>query len=147
MLTAYAPLPLGYRRRATGRLPPCLVATDKKSSSAIPGYCYAARFRPAKLGYKPTIRLISYCDLGHRSKGIESLLLKKVLRALTDWEPGTDYTMCSAVGKVGVKTALATMAVDETGPGGGLTLKRFYERYGFEQAGRPKYAGYQFRRR
>ncbi|OAG05036.1 acyl-CoA N-acyltransferase [Paraphaeosphaeria sporulosa] len=124
---------------------PYLIAADK-STGTILGYCYAARFRPAKLGYKPTVELSLYCDPDHRSKGIGSLLLKEVLQALRNWEPGTDSCISSDLDKVGVKTVLATMAVDETGPGGGLTLQRFYERAGFEQAGRLKHVGYKFGR-
>lgn len=124
---------------------PYLVATDK-SSGTILGYCYAARFKPARLGYKPTVELSLYCGPDHKSKGIGSLLLKEVLQALRDWEPGADSAMGSDLDKVGVRTVLAIMAVDETGPGGGLALKRFYERAGFEQAGRLKHVGYKFGR-
>ncbi|KAF9738277.1 hypothetical protein PMIN03_002019 [Paraphaeosphaeria minitans] len=107
---------------------------------------YPGRCRPAKLGDKPTVELSLHCDSNHNSKCIGSLLLKEVLYVLRGWEPGTDSGVNSDLDKVGAKTVLAAMAVDETGPGSGLTLKRFYERAVFEQAGRLKRVGYKFGR-
>lgn len=133
----------GYHDIVQERLP-YLVATDKASGTVL-GYCYAATFRPGKLSYKPTVELSLYCHPEHKSKGIGSLLLEEVLQALRNWR-AHHSSISSDLDKVGIKSVLAIMAVDETGPDDRLALKRFYERAGFEQSGRLRHVGYKFGR-
>lgn len=123
---------------------PYLVATEG-SSGMVLGYCYATGFRPSKRGYLHTVEISIYCDPGHVSKGIGGLLLKELLSILrlpqnrSEGESnGPDVRR--------VKNVIASMAVDESGPENGLALRRFYERFGFEQVGHLKGVGYKFER-
>ncbi|KAJ4297453.1 hypothetical protein N0V90_005344 [Kalmusia sp. IMI 367209] len=124
---------------------PYMVATEK-ASNAVVGYCYATRFRPPKAGYRPTLELSIFCDSQYLSQGIGSLLLTELLRIFQQPEKYPDVCLKAKGDAVGVRSVMACMAVDETGPGGGMALKRFYERFGFEEVGRLKGVGYKFER-
>jgi GNAT superfamily N-acetyltransferase len=118
--------------REQGR--PYLVAAT--SAADIVGYCYAAGFRAAKGAYRHTVELTLFCHPDHLGKGIGSRLLTELLASMRDpashqcYFQGRDLSLDPGIAPV--RQVLAVMAVDDEGPGSGLALKAFYERFGFE---------------
>lgn len=119
---------------------PYIVATEDVSNT-VTGYCYATRFRPPKLGYRPTVELSIFCSPQHVSRGVGSLLLGELLRMFRDSDAKSGESELSDV-----RNIMACMSVDEEGPDGGQALKRFYERFGFEEVGRLRGVGFKFDR-
>ncbi|KAF1977954.1 acetyltransferase, partial [Bimuria novae-zelandiae CBS 107.79] len=120
---------------------PYNVAVESASDTVV-GYCYATRFRPPKLGYKPTVELSLYCDPRCVMKGIGSMLMGEVLRRLREVGADKSGEGNKSKGDGAVRNVIACMSVDGTGPGNGMALTRFYERFGFEEVGWLKGVGY-----
>jgi len=100
------------------------------------GYTCAHSFRGVKQAYRFTAELTLICHPDHRGKGIGSLLLGELVKALSEPEKHAHYRSSVASFPVrDVKQLIAVMAVDSTGLDGGLALKRFYEKHGFEVVG------------
>ena len=113
---------------ATQRLP-YLVAVDA-SSSAVVGYSNAHLFITRE-AYRFTVEISLFCDPNFTGRGVGSRLLESLLDVLRD--PAAHPELAPPEARGDVKNVIALMAVDLSGKGGGLALKAFYERFGFEQ--------------
>jgi L-amino acid N-acyltransferase YncA len=112
------------------------------------GYIYCSGFRSGKSGYRHTVELSLFCHPEHQAQGIGTLLLKKLLSVLAcpqenkEWYEGGNARSEDQK----VRQVLAVMAVDEMGRESGYGLKRWYERFGFEEVGHLKKVGRKFDR-
>ena len=119
---------------------PWLAAVDDESQKVI-GYAYASAFR-SSIGYGHTVEITIFCHPQQTGKGIGSKLLGELLKALCECtHAAAEAGHEKAPVDFKVKKAIAVMSVDETGPGGGLALRDWYLRHGFEQVGRLRGVG------
>ena len=129
-------------QESTARKLPYLVAVEEDSGTVV-GYSYASAFRGFMLGYGHSVEMTIFCQPDHKGKGIGNQLMDAMLRALRETkhvskEAGyEDNTVEFTIRKV-----FAIMAVDETAPGGGLGLRDWYQKWGFEEVGRLKEVGF-----
>lgn len=120
---------------------PYLVAVDTHSQRIV-GYASASAFRGYMLGYGHSVEISLFCAPGHTSRGIGGKLLRALLQALRETKH-----VSNEVGyednkvEFEIKKVFAVMAVDETAPAGGLALRDWYVKFGFEQIGRLKGVG------
>ena len=119
---------------------PWLVAVNEESQRVL-GYAYASAFRTS-LGYGHTVEITVFCHPQQTSKGIGSKLLGELLNELCKCtHTATEAGHEKAPVEFEVRKAIAVMAVDETGPGGGLALRDWYLRHRFEEVGRLRGVG------
>ena len=120
---------------------PWLVAVDDESQKVV-GYAYASAFR-SSIGYGRTVEITIFCHPQQTGKGIGSKLLGELLKALCECtHAAAEAGHEKAPVDFKVMKAIAVMSVDDTGPGGGLALRNWYIRHGFEEVGRLRGVGY-----
>ena len=124
---------------------PYIVAVDQESET-IHGYCYASGFRGQRGAYRHTVEFSLFLDHEHKGKGTGSLLLKTMLQVLRNPENFSEYVKTPRPADSKIRNVIGCMSVDESGPGKGLGLKHFYERFGFEEVGHLKKVGHKFDR-
>jgi L-amino acid N-acyltransferase YncA len=120
---------------------PYIVAIDNQSKRVL-GYCYASEFR-AKGGYVHTAELSLFVDSQEQGKGIGSQLLKKLIEITINPSQFPEYYPRKPRN---LRTLIACMAVDVTGKDEGIGLKKYYEKFGFEQVGHLKKVGFKLNR-
>jgi L-amino acid N-acyltransferase YncA len=121
---------------------PYLVAVEADSGEVV-GYTYASAFRGFMLGYGHSVEMTVFCHPNHRGKKIGDRLMGELLKALRSTkhisqEAGHEENVV----EFAIKKVFAIMAVDETAPRGGLALRDWYVRWGFEEVGRLKGVGF-----
>lgn len=129
---------------------PYLVAVDKSPTESgdepIVGYAYASGFRGFMLGYAHTVEITIFLHPDHRGRGVGNKLMEQLLQQLR----GKVHISRESSGngqlpeplKVEVKQVLAIMSVDEEGPGGGMALRDWYRKWGFEEVGHLRKVGH-----
>jgi phosphinothricin acetyltransferase len=128
-------------REITTRNLPYLVAVDE--THRILGYSYASAFRGYMIGYGHTVEISLFCHPDHTNKGIGSQMIRRLIELLR-----TTRHLTREIGhdehplESDVKKVMAIMAVDETSSDGGLALRDWYKRWGFEEVGRLKGVGF-----
>lgn len=125
---------------------PYIVAVDQDSEEEeIVGYGYLSPFRSAKGGYLHTVELSLYCHPEHLSRGIGSVMMRKILEVVLHPERfESDWLGESRRGQGRVREVVACMSVDPAKEADGQGLARWYGRFGFERAGRLKRVGRKF---
>ncbi|EOD44180.1 putative gnat family n-acetyltransferase protein [Neofusicoccum parvum UCRNP2] len=131
---------------------PYIVALDASADDpdAPIGSVRVSHFRGSQAdAYRHTVELSLFCHPEHTGKGVGSALLTRlldVLRRPEEW--GEEW-----IGKewcrddVRVREVIGVMAVDDQSEWkGGLGLKEWYERFGFEEVGRLRRVGRKFGR-
>ncbi|KAI9761474.1 MAG: hypothetical protein M4579_000984 [Chaenotheca gracillima] len=112
------------------------------------GWACAHAYRGMKPGYRHTVEITMMLAPTFVNRGVGTHLLRKLLAILR--HPGQHLEFCDRDGahQHSVREVLAVMALDENigGSGQGRALKQWYERFGFEQAGRLKKVGWKFDR-
>jgi L-amino acid N-acyltransferase YncA len=121
---------------------PYLVAVEAGSVEVV-GYTYASAFRGFMLGYGHSVEMTVFCHPDHRNKGIGGQLMGELLKALRSTkhisqEAGHEDNIV----KFTIKKVFAVMAVDNTAAKGGLELRDWYLKWGFEEVGRLKGVGF-----
>jgi L-amino acid N-acyltransferase YncA len=125
----------------TARNLPYLVAVD--GQNRVLGYAYASAFRGFMLGYAHTVEISLFCLPGSTNKGIGSLMIRRLIEDLRSTKHvAREIGHEQSPQEHAVKKVLAIMAVDEEAPGGGLALRDWYTRRGFEEVGRLKGVGF-----
>jgi L-amino acid N-acyltransferase YncA len=125
---------------------PYLVAVDSEAGKVV-GYAYASSFRGFMLGYGHTVEMTIFCHPDRRGQGTGNLLMKAILGELRQTKHlSHEVGYEENVVEFDVKNVLAIMAIDESGPKGGLALRDWYLRYGFEEVGRLKGVGWKLGR-
>ncbi|KAF2837250.1 acetyltransferase [Patellaria atrata CBS 101060] len=125
---------------------PYIVACNDQDPGEIYGYIYCSGFRAARAGYKHTVEVSLFCHQEHVNKGIGTVLLRKLIEVLREPRRFPEYGCAERAEGSKVRIVIACMSVDETAARGGLALKEWYERFGFEQVGRFHKVGYKFDR-
>jgi phosphinothricin acetyltransferase len=82
-------------------------------------------------------------NIQEQEKGIGTALLKELIKVTTNPSKSPEYYPEKMRR---LRTLIACMAIDVTGKDEGLGLKKFYQRFGFEQAGYLKNSGYKLDR-
>lgn len=127
---------------STSRNLPYLVAVEKGSGKVL-GYTYASAFRGFMLGYGHSVEMTIFCHPDHKGQGIGRQLMDAMLRALHETKHASkEAGYEDNVVEFSVKKVFAIMAVDETASGGGLALRDWYRKWGFEEVGRLKGVGF-----
>jgi L-amino acid N-acyltransferase YncA len=121
---------------------PYLVAIEADAGKIV-GYAYASAFRGFMLGYGHSVEMTVFCHPEHRKKGIGDELMDELLKALRatkhiSQEAGHEENLV----EFNIKKVFAVMAVDEAAPRGGLALRDWYMKWGFEEVGRLKGVGF-----
>ena len=129
-----------YKASAERNLP-YLVAVEQDTQKVV-GYTYASAFRGFMLGYGHSVEMSLFCAPGYTSKGIGSKMMAALLDALrqtkhVSYEAGHEQNKIAFE----IMKVFAIMAVDETASGGGLALRDWYLKFGFEEVGRLKGVG------
>ena len=120
---------------------PYLVAIEENSGNII-GYASASAFRGFMLGYGHSVEVSIFCHPQHKGKGTGNQLMEAMMEAL-----GKTKHVSKEAGHEGntveftIKKVFAIMAVDDTAPRGGLALRDWYIKWGFEEVGRLKEVG------
>jgi L-amino acid N-acyltransferase YncA len=134
----------GYKSVISSGLP-YIVATDG-DSGAVLGFTYASSFRSSKSGYRHTVELSLFCHPEQTGKGIGTSLLKKLLDVLREPKLHPEYVGHARSEDEKVRQVIACMAIDDIGDKGGLRLKEFYQKFGFEEVGHLRKVGHKFDR-
>ena len=124
---------------------PYLVAQKENPdrTSQIVGYAYASPFRGFMLGYGHSVEITIFCHPDHIAQGIGSGLMRELLGSLK----GTKH-VSREVGyedqpkEFEITTVMAVMSVDDEKQDKGLSLRDWYVKWGFSQAGRLKNIGF-----
>ena len=120
---------------------PYLVATDADNQTVL-GYCYVSQFRGVKPGYRHTLELSLFCHPDHTRKGAGSQLLTTmidILKRPEDWRSIFEGTRLIDDKP---QQLIAVMAIDIEGPGNGLKLRDWYQRFDFSGSGHLKEGGW-----
>lgn len=138
--------PRGYiqsrYRDSTSRNLPYLVAVEEGSGKVV-GYTYASAFRGFMLGYGHSVEMTIFCHPEYKGKGIGNQLMNTILTALRETKHASkEAGYEDNVVEFSVKKVFAIMSVDETAPGGGLALRDWYCKWGFEEVGRLEGVGF-----
>lgn len=124
---------------------PYIVAVDE--AQEVVGYAYVSGYRKEREGYRHTVELSLFCHPDHTAKGIGRALLLKLLDILRAPEQYPEYVLDPRASEADrVRVVLAVMAVDESRWSGGLGLRDFYVKHGFEEVAHLKKVGYKFGR-
>ena len=128
-------------KASTERKLPYLVAVDPETQQVV-GYTYASAFRGFMLGYGHSVEMTLFCAPEYVGKGIGSMTMTALLEALrqtkhVSHEEGHEDNKV----EFEIKKVFAIMSVDETAPKGGLALRDWYSKFGFEEVGRLKGVG------
>ncbi|KAJ7740272.1 acyl-CoA N-acyltransferase [Mycena maculata] len=131
---------------------PYIVAVDASADDpdAPIGSVHVSPFRGSQAtAYRHTVELSLFCHSDHTGKGVGKALLTRlldVLRRPEEWgEEWIGREWCRD--DVRVREVIGVMAVDDQSEwNGGLGLKEWYERFGFEEVGRLKRVGRKFGR-
>ncbi|KAK4118778.1 hypothetical protein N657DRAFT_684989 [Parathielavia appendiculata] len=99
-------------------------SSDRSLPATVLGYANAHDFRGGvESAYRHTVEISLFCHPDHRSKGVGSLLLEKLVSALRNPARHPVLHLPDARGKERkVKEVMAVMAVDDLGEGGGLKV-------------------------
>lgn len=126
---------------------PYLVAIDNDSDTVL-GYAYAGDFRGGggRAGYRHTVELSLYCHPDHMKRGIGSMLLRQLIEILKAPEQFPDFVSTPRPADSKVRMVLAVMSVDETTWNGGLGVRDFYVKHGFDEVGHMKGLGHKCNR-
>ncbi|KAF1850640.1 acyl-CoA N-acyltransferase [Cucurbitaria berberidis CBS 394.84] len=132
---------------ATSHGLPYLVAVQDDPDNVL-GFGYAGEFRGGggRGGYRHTVELSLFCHPDHMKKGIGSRLLQQLIEILKAPERFPDYVSVSRKEDDKVRMLLACMSVDEKTWGGGLGLRDFYVKHGFDEVGHMNKVGHKFNR-
>ena len=120
---------------------PYIVAVHETNNEVV-GYCYASSFRGGKPAYRHTLELSLFCQPESVRQGIGTLLLDRIVNVLrfpSEWKGYYDGTRLFDYPP---RQLMAVMAVDIDGPGEGLKLRDWYQRFGFVERGRLKEVGW-----
>ncbi|KAJ4364568.1 hypothetical protein N0V83_009164 [Neocucurbitaria cava] len=133
--------------KSTNQGLPYLVAVHDNSDTAL-GFCYAAEFRGGggRGGYRHTVELSLFCHPDYVGRGVGSLLLQQLVETLKAPEDFPRHISVPRRENQKVRVLLACMSVDETSWRGGLGLRDFYVKHGFEEVGHMKKVGNKFDR-
>ncbi|KEF55179.1 uncharacterized protein A1O9_08833 [Exophiala aquamarina CBS 119918] len=129
-------------RDSMSRQLPYLVAVDESQDGKVVGYACSSAFRGYMLGYGHTVEITLICHPQYTGRGIGSLLISQLV---TNLKNATH--LCKEVGyedtqvEFKVRKVMAIMAIDETAANRGLTLRDWYQKWGFEEVGRLKGVG------
>jgi phosphinothricin acetyltransferase len=127
-------------RETTARNLPYLVALD--DSDQVVGYSYASAFRGFMLGYGHTVEISLFCHPQHTKKGVGSQMMKRLIALLRCAKHVTrEVGHEDSPQEHDVKKVMAIMSVDQNAAGGGLAVRDWYKRWGFEEVGRLKGVG------
>jgi L-amino acid N-acyltransferase YncA len=99
------------------------------SGEMIVGYVYLYPYRPDRLAYQYTVELSIYIHSDYRNMKLGTPLMDHILERAK---------------KTKVREILAVMSINVDEKDGGLWLRDWYGRWGFEQAGRLKKVGLKF---
>ena len=111
---------------------PYLVATSSSSEAQILGFIHAFPFRGYKIGYAYTCELAIICHPDATRRGVGSALMNAFLDAIAKG------------GRIEQILAFMTVLEDE---GEDQRVKRFYEKWGFREAGTLTGVGQKFGQR
>ena len=103
------------------------------------GYAYASPFRGFMLGYGHSVEITIILYPGHTKRGLGSLLMKNLLDALkTTKHIGREAGYEENLVEFDIWNVMAIMSVDDKSEDGtfGMSLKEWYEKWGFKVAGR-----------
>ena len=120
---------------------PYLIAVEHETQKVV-GYTYASAFRGFMLGYGHSVEMSLFCAPGYTRRGIGSSMMKGLLDALrqtthVSYEDGHEDNKV----EFEIKKVFAIMAIDDTATKGGLALRDWYVKFGFEEVGRLKGVG------
>lgn len=109
------------------------MATEGESQQVV-GYASAHNFRGSKGAYRHTVEISLFCHPDYVGRAVGRKLLTSLLEVLEHPDRNSDMLVNSRpkAPTPDIKEVLAVMAVDPDGKRGGLALKEFYERNGFE---------------
>jgi phosphinothricin acetyltransferase len=135
---------LKWKRIQAAGLPFVVAALEGRDG--VVGFGYATGFRGERSGYRHTVEVSVFCHPEHTALGIGTRLLSTLLDILKTPAEFPDYVPTPRAADAKVRMVIACMAVDETAWKGGLGLKNFYEKFGFEQVGHLPKVGHKFGR-
>ena len=128
---------------------PYLVAELREPNGAakVVGYTYASAFRGFMLGYGHTVEMTIFCHPDHTKVGIGGAMMKELLRRLEntkhqsheDGHEDNEQTF-------EIKRVIAVMSIDDKAEGGGMALRDWYLKWGFEVMGRLSNVGFKDKR-
>lgn len=120
--------------------------TAKLPSGELVGCTYASAFRSVKLGYRHTVELTIFCHPKYRKLGIGSKLLDALVTALSKPEDYPELTGTVRGEEEKVRQVLAVISYDPETVNEEFDLKKWYERFGFEEVGHLRAVGHKFDR-
>ncbi|KAH8881237.1 acyl-CoA N-acyltransferase [Thozetella sp. PMI_491] len=138
------PLPLSqfladYKTAVEANLPYLVVIEE--STNALLGYAKAQVFRP-RAAYRFTVEISIFCHPEHQGRGVGSSLLKSILAVLEKPEEYPGLRLAPDQPGRSIKQVMAIMTFDDQGKDGGMALKEFYQKHGFELRGQLVKVGY-----
>ncbi|KAK1219052.1 hypothetical protein PQX77_018242 [Marasmius sp. AFHP31] len=127
---------------------PYIAALDYDDNPNPIGYIYATPYRGDRGGYVHSIEISMFCHPQHVEKGAGTALLTRFMEVLREPERFDDEWLDGQRREPErrVCEVIVIMALDEDGRDRGLGLKKFYERFGFEEVGRLRRVGRKFGR-